>query len=96
MNIDALIGAIESTIQTPQRDEKADPIMHVLRSFDVNKPGIKLKHINGGVIGGSLTQGTFKVGDEIEIKPGIVNEKKKLYEPLLTEIVSLGNRCWNC
>ena len=90
LNIDALIGAIESTIQTPQRDEKADPIMHVLRSFDVNKPGIKLKHINGGVIGGSLTQGTFKVGDEIEIKPGIVNEKKKLYEPLLTEIVSLG------
>ena len=90
LNIDALIGAIESTIQTPQRDEKADPIMHVLRSFDVNKPGIKLKHIKGGVIGGSLIQGVFKVGDEIEIKPGIVNEKKKLYEPLLTEIVSLG------
>lgn len=90
LNIDALIGAIESNIKTPQRDEKADPTMHVLRSFDVNKPGIKLKHIKGGVIGGSLTQGVFKVGDEIEIKPGILNEKKKVYEPLLTEIVSLG------
>ena len=32
----------------------------------------------------------FKVGDEIEIKPGIINEKKKTYEPLLTEITSLG------
>ena len=43
--------------------------MHVLRSFDVNKPGIKLKDIKGGVIGGSLTQGVFNIGDEIEIKP---------------------------
>ena len=40
LNIDALIGAIESSIKTPERDEKADPVMHVLRSFDVNKPGI--------------------------------------------------------
>ncbi|EPA05443.1 translation initiation factor IF-2 subunit gamma, partial [Candidatus Nitrosarchaeum limnium] len=90
LNIDALIGAIESTIKTPERDESKEPIMHVLRSFDVNKPGIKLKNIKGGVIGGSLTQGTFNVGDEIEIKPGIMDEKKKTYEPLLTEITSLG------
>jgi len=90
LNIDALIGAIETTIKTPKRDEKADTVMHVLRSFDVNKPGIKLKDIKGGVIGGSLTQGVFNVGDEIEIKPGIMNEKKKTYEPLMTEITSLG------
>ncbi len=90
LNIDALIGSIESTIKTPKRDEKKDTVMHVLRSFDVNKPGIKLKDIKGGVIGGSLTQGIFKVGDEIEIKPGIINEKKKNYEPLHTEIISLG------
>ena len=90
LNLDALIGAIESTIKTPERNEKADPVMHVLRSFDVNKPGIKLKDIKGGVIGGSLTQGIFNVGDEIEIKPGLMNEKKKSYEPILTEITSLG------
>ena len=34
-----------------------------------------------------LTQGIFKVGDEDEIKPGILNEKKKSYEPIQTEIV---------
>ena len=90
LNIDALIGSIESTIKTPERDEKKDTVMHVLRSFDVNKPGIKLKDIKGGVIGGSLTQGVFNIGDEVEIKPGILNEKKKLYEPLITEITSLG------
>ena len=90
LNIDALIGSIESTIKTPERDVKKDTVMHVLRSFDVNKPGTKLKNIRGGVIGGSLTQGVFSIGDEIEIKPGILNEKKKSYEPLLTEITSLG------
>ena len=64
--------------------------MHVLRSFDVNKPGTKIKDIKGGIIGGSLTQGTFSIGDEIEIKPGIINPKKNTYEPIRTQIVSLG------
>ena len=90
LNIDALIGAIENTIKTPDLDESKESIMHVLRSFDVNKPGTKIKDIKGGVIGGSLTQGIFNVGDEIEIKPGKVNEKNKKYEPLQTEITSLG------
>jgi translation initiation factor 2 subunit 3 len=90
LNTDALIGAIESTIETPTRNESKDAVMHVLRSFDVNKPGSKIKDIRGGVIGGSLTQGKFTVGDEIEIKPGLFNEKKKTYETIQTKIVSLG------
>lgn len=90
LNIDALIGAIEDTIQTPQRAESKDPVMHVLRSFDVNKPGTQINNIKGGVIGGSLTQGTFSIGDEIEIKPGILNNKKNNYEPIHTQVVSLG------
>ena len=90
LNIDALIGSIENNIKTPKRDESKDTIMHVLRSFDVNKPGTKLQKIKGGVIGGSLTQGIFRIGDEIEIKPGIMNDKKKKYDPLLTKITSLG------
>lgn len=90
LNIDALIGAIESTIQTPKREESQKPIMHVLRSFDVNKPGNEISKIKGGVIGGSLTQGIFKEGDEIEIKPGLYLEKRKNYEPIRTKIVSLG------
>ncbi len=88
LNVDALIGAIESTISTPERDEGRDAVMHVLRSFDVNKPGTPISNIRGGVIGGSLTQGTFEVGDEIEIKPGIAG--KRGYEPVRTKIVSLG------
>jgi len=90
LNLDALIFSIEETIKTPERDEKKDSVMHVLRSFDINKPGTSINDMKGGVIGGSLTQGNFKVGDEIEIKPGVLNEKKKTYESLHTEIVSLG------
>ncbi|MGB6463729.1 MAG: translation initiation factor IF-2 subunit gamma [Nitrosotalea sp.] len=90
LNIDALIGAIESTIPTPERKESGSTIMHVLRSFDVNKPGTKIKNMKGGVIGGSLTQGIFNVGDEIEIKPGMQNEKSGKYEPIITQISSLG------
>ncbi len=90
LNIDALIGTIETTLETPKRDESKNAVMHVLRSFDVNKPGSEIKDIKGGVIGGSLTQGKFTVGDEIEIKPGFLNEKKKTYQTIQTKIVSLG------
>ncbi len=90
LNMDALIGAIEETIETPVRDEASDTVMHVLRSFDINKPGTKIKNLKGGVIGGSITQGKLSVGDEIEIKPGIINPKKKSYQSIQTEIVSFG------
>ena len=90
LNMDALIDSIEDIIKTPDMDDTSDTVMHVLRSFDVNKPGTDLKDIKGGVIGGSLTHGMFKIGDEIEIKPGVMSEKKRTYEPLTTEIISLG------
>ena len=64
-------------IKTPEHDDKKSPVMHVLRSFDINKPGSKIANIKGGVIGGSLTEGQFNIGDEIEIKPGLLNDKKK-------------------
>lgn len=91
-NIDVLIQASEERIPTPQRDITKPPRMYVLRSFDINKPGTPLKKLAGGVIGGSILQGTFKSGDEIEIRPGIRVEKqgKTIYQPLFTEIVSLS------
>jgi translation initiation factor 2 subunit 3 len=90
LNIDALIQAMEENIPTPKRDSSADPVMHVLRSFDVNKPGASVEDIKGGVIGGALVQGEFKVGDEIEIRPGIFDDKKEKYDPIVTQIGSLG------
>ena len=70
LNIDSLIEAIENSIKTPPRKKEASAVMHVLRSFDINKPGIPIKQVKGGVIGGALVQGEFAINDEIEIRPG--------------------------
>jgi len=45
----------------------------------------------GGVLGGSITQGSFKTGDEVEIRPGLPTRQKnrlKMRE-LFTEVTSL-------
>lgn len=91
INIDVLIQAMEEHIPTPQRDEAKQPLMYVVRSFDTNKPGTPIHELEGGVIGGTILQGKFTAGDEIEIRPGISLQKegKSIYEPLFTEIVSL-------
>jgi translation initiation factor 2 subunit 3 len=48
--------------------------MIVIRSFDTNRPGSRIEVIRGGIAGGSLMQGILKVGDEIEINPGILQK----------------------
>ncbi len=93
VNIDILIEAIEKEIETPERDPNLSPRLPIARSFDINKPGTEISKIKGGVIGGSLIQGTFKVGDEIEIRPGIEIEEggKKKWKKLTTKIDSLNS-----
>jgi translation initiation factor 2 subunit 3 len=87
INIEYLVEAIENYIPTPKRDLDADPKMVVARSFDINKPGYEPDKLLGGVIGGSIVQGKFKVNQEIEIRPGIrVGEKWKM---ITTKIISM-------
>jgi len=93
LNVDALIQAIQEKIPTPKRNLDATPRMLVARSFDVNKPGADIGKIIGGVIGGSLTQGLLKAGEDVEILPGMLRQKKggkEEYEPLKTKIASLN------
>lgn len=90
INIDVLIESIEKFIPTPERINNDTGIMHILRSFDINKPGTPIKNIKGGALGGALIQGEFETGSEIEILPGIYNDKKNKYEPIFTEIASLA------
>jgi translation initiation factor 2 subunit 3 len=89
-NVDALIEAIETKLKNPIRNKHANPIMHILRSFDVNKPGIHVQRVKGGVIGGALVQGEFSIGDEIEIRPGFLDERRSRYEPITSTISTLG------
>jgi translation initiation factor 2 subunit 3 len=91
INMDLLIAALEKHIPTPKRDDSKEPVMHIARSFDINKPGAKIDAIVGGVIGGSLEQGKLKDGEEIEIRPGFkVEERNKInYIPITTKIIGL-------
>ena len=90
-NIDALIQSMEEYMPTPARDKTKPPSMYVVRSFDINKPGTTIEDLSGGVMGGSIVQGKFKLGDEVEIRPGIRVEKQgqRRSDPLFTEIVGL-------
>jgi translation initiation factor 2 subunit 3 len=91
VNIDFLLQAIGQFIPTPERDETKPPFMYIVRSFDINKPGTVIEKLEGGVIGGTIQQGKFTVGEELEIRPGIAVEKegKSTYNTLFSEIVSL-------
>jgi len=91
VNIDMLIEEIEKTIKTPKRNPKDDPILFIARSFDINKPGTSIKDLTGGVLGGAMKQGILKVGDEIELKPGLKSEEKNRVEwkTIKTKITSL-------
>jgi len=89
INIPELIKVIEDSIPTPKRDDKAKLRMYISRSFDVNKPGTQIKKLKGGVIGGSILQGTLKVGEEVELKPGINTKDESKPRSLVFTVRSL-------
>lgn len=90
-NLDVLIMEIEKRIKTPKLDESKSSKVFVARSFDVNSPGTPPEKIVGGVIGGSLLQGKLKVGERIEISPGLETESKgqRTWTNISTEVTSL-------
>jgi translation initiation factor 2 subunit 3 len=95
INIDKIFEELLK-IEIPKREINTEPIFLVARSFDVNKPGTKIENLKGGVLGGILKKGKLKVGDEIEIKPGLSIKKahQQIYKTLVTKIISLqrGNQ----
>jgi translation initiation factor 2 subunit 3 len=96
INTDLLIQTVEEEIPTPERDETLSPRMLVARSFDINRPGTTHEDLVGGVVGGSLAQGTLEAGDELELRPGREVEEggRSTYEPIHTTVRSLqaGNQ----
>jgi len=90
INIDKLIEEI-CNLEIPKRDLESKPIFLVARSFDINHPGATLEKLHGGILGGILKRGKMKVGDEIEIKPGLSIKKanQQTYQTLTTKILSL-------
>lgn len=91
-NIDAVIEYIVKHIPVPVRDFTSSPRLIVIRSFDVNKPGAEVDDLKGGVAGGSILSGVLKLGQEIEIRPGLITKDeqgKTKCQPIFSRIVTL-------
>ncbi|PVU97789.1 hypothetical protein BB559_001892 [Furculomyces boomerangus] len=92
-NIDAVIEYIVKKIPIPVRDFSSDPRLIVIRSFDVNKPGAGVEELKGGVAGGSILKGVLKIGDEIEIRPGLLANDLQgnfIVRPIFSRVLSLN------
>eukprot|EP01017_Pseudomicrothorax_dubius_P031585 TRINITY_DN4050_c0_g1_i1.p1 TRINITY_DN4050_c0_g1~~TRINITY_DN4050_c0_g1_i1.p1 ORF type:complete len:470 (+),score=148.38 TRINITY_DN4050_c0_g1_i1:58-1467(+) len=76
-NIDAILYYLANYIPIPTRNYNVSPKMIIIRSFDINRPGEEIDNLKGGVVGGSILQGVLKVGDEIEIRPGLLTKDSK-------------------
>jgi translation initiation factor 2 subunit 3 len=90
INIDK-IKELLFEMEIPKRDCDSPPEFLIARSFDINRPGTKIEKLHGGVIAGILKKGSLKIGDEIEIKPGISEKQANqlVYRIIKTKIVSI-------
>lgn len=90
ININKIYEAL-ADIKVPDRKDSGEPSFIIARSFDINRPGTSINDLHGGILGGALRQGVLKIGDEIEIKPGLaIKEKDRVrYETVKTKIISL-------
>merc|ERR1719252_419103 len=92
-NLDVVCEYLCTQVPIPPRDFTSSPVMIIIRSFDVNKPGEEVANLKGGVAGGSILKGVLRVGEEIEIRPGIVTrdgESKIVCKPIRLRIMSLA------
>ncbi|MBM3234549.1 translation initiation factor IF-2 subunit gamma [Candidatus Pacearchaeota archaeon] len=90
VNIDKIFEEL-CKIKIPERDTSSEPLFMIARSFDVNRPGSKIENLKGGIIGGTMKKGKLKIGDEIEIKPGIMLKKENQirYESVKSKITNI-------
>lgn len=91
-NIEVICEYVCKKIPIPIRDFTSDARLIVIRSFDVNKPGSEVTDLKGGVAGGSILRGVLRVGQEIEVRPGIISKAsdgKLTCRPIYSRIVSL-------
>ena len=90
INLDKILDELMK-IKVPERDISSEPVFAIARSFDINRPGSRIDELKGGVLGGALKKGKLKIGDEIEIRPGlfIKKENQMIYQTLKTKIIGI-------
>jgi len=101
MNIDVLCEYICKFIKEPVRNYDATLKMIIIRSFNVNKQEISLDQLEGGVVGGTITQGVLHKGDKMSIYPGLIDKNTDTdnvrwkYRPIKGTVLSINSETNN-
>lgn len=95
MNIDVLLEQI-ANFPIPRKDLTENFKMLIIRSFNINTPDTNLKHLKGGVVGGSLVKGILKNDQQVIIYPGYILKKTDrdsginwTYKPFKCKVLSI-------
>lgn len=73
-------------------EQAAKPLkMNIVRSYNVNRPNTKLESLVGAVVGGTIETGVLTVGDQVELRPGVITMRngKKVIQPLVGRVISM-------
>ena len=87
INVD-VVCEILAKLKKPERITDSDKLrMNIIRSFNINVPGTAIDDLKGGVVGGTILQGTLNMNDEVYIYPGIIYEDS--FEPLKAKVQTM-------
>ena len=87
--IQFIVESIGNPIDAELLDKINSPLkVSIIRSFDVNKPGIPVNKMVGAVVGGTIKSGSLKIGDKVKIIPGVVMANGQNY-PIEAYVESL-------
>jgi translation initiation factor 2 subunit 3 len=88
INVEKIINFLSKTsIKNINEKVNKEFCMNILRSFDINRANVSIDNLQGGVVGGTILQGSISVGDTIIISPGIIDGDT--CTPLITQVKSI-------
>ena len=86
--LNELINAIDTYFNFYISNNIEKTLFRITRTFDINKPGTLYNLVKGGCLGGTLISGELNIDDEVEIRPGIIDIKRKTHKPIITKLIS--------
>jgi translation initiation factor 2 subunit 3 len=89
INFDVVCQYLVEQIPKPTRKRDGNGRMTIIRTFNINRQRIPIDELIGGVLGGSITEGHFKIGQTIMIVPGKISSDKQSYRPIKCSIESI-------
>lgn len=93
INMDVLCMYI-ANLPKPEHNVNKNVTIPIIRSFNINKPGVSIENLQGGVVGGSIISGVIKEQMELYLVPGIIikyDNKETIYKPIKCKVESINS-----